>query len=313
MKNSSALIILKWGGLLGIGLSALQFVKSIAGNFDYFSFGPILDLLLVVLFIGFLFLGIKEIRDNLQEGRIKFSKAYLTAISIAIVAFIIVFLYLLLYYTFFNRESLNKINEENISKYWGKLEKDTIKNDELTFFIQETENRLNDTKNRYLQDSTIECSDVVTHATDTLFNIYRLRLENKGIHDTAYYRLPKFTPYACRIMMELTESTNFNADSSFIPCLPLFNTIIQQTVAEMQEMNMLQRRFDMGKDKIPQYHHPLAAALYFSLSVLMYGLLFGIFVALYLYRNNKKDDEEIIENEQDGENVENEIDIDNND
>ena len=42
------------------------------------------------------------------------------------------------------------------------------------------------------------------------------------------------------------------------------------------------------KPSIPQSDSPVMAAFAYSLSILLYGLLLNIFVALFLYRNEKR-------------------------
>jgi hypothetical protein len=55
----------------------------------------------------------------------------------------------------------------------------------------------------------------------------------------------------------------------------------------------LTTRFEKEKAKIPQYTNSFSAALFYSFSVLIFGILFNIFVAMYLYDRKKRVEQEV--------------------
>ena len=86
MQNRNWLITIKWGAILGVGLSFAQLLRHYTKDLEYFTFAPIYELLLVLIFITALFVGIKEYRDRACQGIIKFPNAFLTGIKIIFVA-----------------------------------------------------------------------------------------------------------------------------------------------------------------------------------------------------------------------------------
>ena len=101
------------GTLLGLAVAALEFVKKYAIEMDYKPFSQISSILLIIFIVYVLYRGIKEIRDRIYDGGIKFSKAFLFGAEISFVAFLIVFLYLILHYNYIDVEALQRFNERN--------------------------------------------------------------------------------------------------------------------------------------------------------------------------------------------------------
>ena len=106
-------ILLITGFLLGLAISALEFVKMYAIQLEYASFLKIASILLILLIICALYWGIKEIRDRCYQENIKFSKAFFFGSCIAFIAFLVVFLYLILHYSYIDVDGLQRINETN--------------------------------------------------------------------------------------------------------------------------------------------------------------------------------------------------------
>jgi len=106
-------ILFLTGVLLGIAISALELVKMFAVQMEYQPFNNIASILLIILIVCALYWGIKEIRDKCYEGSIKFAKAFLDGSVISFVAFLVVFLYLIIHYSYIDVEGLQRINEKN--------------------------------------------------------------------------------------------------------------------------------------------------------------------------------------------------------
>jgi NO-binding membrane sensor protein with MHYT domain len=111
--SSPLRILLVTGTLLGLSVSALEFAKFYAEQFEYQPFIKIASILLIILIVYALYWGLKEIRDRFYEGTIKFSKAFLYGAGISFMAFLIVFLYLIIHYSYIDIEGLQRINERN--------------------------------------------------------------------------------------------------------------------------------------------------------------------------------------------------------
>ena len=111
--SSPIRILFVIGSLLGLAISALEFVKFYALQMEYQPFNKIASILLIILIVYAIYWGVKEIRDRFYEGNIKFSKAFLYGVGISFIAFIIVFLYLILHYTYIDVEGLQRISEQN--------------------------------------------------------------------------------------------------------------------------------------------------------------------------------------------------------
>jgi fumarate reductase subunit D len=108
-------IILITGLLLGIAISALEFVKMLAEQLDYGNFLQIASVFFIILIIVALYWGVKEIRERCYDDTkvFKFSKAFFYGCAISIVASLIVFVYLILHYSYIDVEGLQRISEKN--------------------------------------------------------------------------------------------------------------------------------------------------------------------------------------------------------
>jgi uncharacterized membrane protein len=108
-------ITLITGALLGITISALEFVKMYAERLDYTSFFKISSIMFIILIIVALYWGIKEIKARCYDDDkvFKFSKAFFYGCGISFIAFVVIFLYLNLHYTYIDVEGLQRISEKN--------------------------------------------------------------------------------------------------------------------------------------------------------------------------------------------------------
>src|SRR5574344_462641 len=135
MRKTKFQIILKWGALLGAGLSLIRLLNFFSRNIEY-SFGPVFDLLMIVAFVGVLYACIKESRDKCLDGIIKFTKAFCVGASVVFIAFVAVFVYLNFHYTVIEKDGIEKHNQRNIELAYQKIQKDTITNDEIKDYCQ---------------------------------------------------------------------------------------------------------------------------------------------------------------------------------
>lgn len=300
MKKKAYLLILKWGGILGIGLVLLNFLRSFADTFEFYPIGPVTDLLLVLLFIGALYLGIKEYRDDISDGKIKFAKAFFTGAMISLMAFVVMLIYLNINYTYVDKNALNDLNAKNELKYIEKKENEEVANEDITQYLNEVLPLLtcSQIEKNDGYDSLNECKDFIDKELKTIADYYLIRLQNKNLADSAVFLLGNFDRYAQKVLLEVTESVKVNRNQEQLTaCDDLLTEIITNAIREMQSNRLLEKKIDEDRESVPQYENVFATALYFSLSVIFYGLLFSLFVALYLYRQ-KKEPESETENEE---------------
>lgn len=310
MKNNNKkhLSILKWGGILGAGLIVLKFIQGYAKLFDFYPIGPVIDLLLALLFIGALFMGIKEYRDSILEGTIKFPKAFLVGGLISGVAFFIMFIYLIIDYNYINKNALNELNKKNELRYIENTENKEVTDEDIKIYLKEIKPLLS---SGYLKESNLnstdDCLTLIEPVLQTITDYYIIRLQNKKLADSTALLLVNFDRYAQKVFLEIAE-TALKSQEVGSECNRLLNDVITSTVKEMQSNQLLKKKIDAEWESIPRYENIFATALYFSISVIIYGLLFSLFVALYLYRSKKESDnqEEEIENEENI-NIENEF------
>ncbi|MDR3048009.1 MAG: DUF4199 domain-containing protein [Bacteroidales bacterium] len=115
MKKKTVLV-LKWGGLLGIGMAFLLFLTRLP-VFDVLTVGPIIDVMKFAIIFIAIYFGIKEYQDDLSEGKITFSKAFLIGALISVLAFLIVICYLMFHYAVIEKDALHKMDAFSVLLY----------------------------------------------------------------------------------------------------------------------------------------------------------------------------------------------------
>lgn len=284
--NKKGTIILKWALLLGIGTSLLQLFKTLTYDLQYFSYGPFVDLLLVLIFIGALYMGIKECRDNLMGGKIKFSQAFGVALGISGITYCIFFAYLILQYTVIDPDGLSKINKRNELKYIERVENDTVSLYELTHYADFVLQQLDSSLREFELD--LDCMDDVTNRITVVKNFYPLRLKNINLADSSQMLLKNVDSYAQKILINLTETVS--TEKEMLPsCKELLTEVVGNSLQIIRkEYSIVNRRLAESEGKPVVYNNVYAASFSFSFSILIYGLFFGLFVSLYLYKRENK-------------------------
>ena len=119
MKTKIILIV---GAFLGIAISGLEFVKMYAEKLDYTPFLKISSIMFIILIVVALYWGLKEIRTRCyddpvmpetQQSAFKFSKAFFYGCCISFVTFIVIFLYMILHYSYIDVDGLQRISANN--------------------------------------------------------------------------------------------------------------------------------------------------------------------------------------------------------
>lgn len=284
MKNSSRNIVLKWGFFLGVGLSAIELLKFVAHKISY-PFGPVFDLMLILLFIAFLLFGIRACRDKAMQGKISFPKAYGRGALISILGCAVFFCYLLFHYDVVQPDGLAKINDNNRQRFYEKLQSDTISTEALTNYFIASDDIIKSEKERVI--ATIEDSVIATQVSnsiDTLNTYFKLRLNHKTDNDTNFL-MKNFDHYARKNWVDAgTQFLNLQENEADA-CAEMLPELIQNVNAKLLEISPLERRFEQESSAIKQYQSVAQVAGISALLMLLYGLFFSIFVALYLYRS----------------------------
>ncbi len=272
INSSKFLSILKWGALLGAGLSLIKLISYLTLNIDY-PFGPVADLLMIASFILCLYMGIKEVRDKHQDGIIRFPRAFLVGIFLSFVAFLVVFAYLLLHFNFIEKDALEAKNQRAIERAEELVKKDTITTAELAqYYARVSEVAGEEAQAMNADSATI---DGVGLALTALKHQLVERARSEG---PELYRLDSFNFKAEELLFHISRNLN-GVDSSA-------QSVLASVQAELHsEPTVWEQR--LSKLEITRIDSIPVAAAADSLSVLIYGFLLNIFVALFLYRKEK--------------------------
>lgn len=298
MKNSFT-IALKWGALLGVALSLLQLAKVYSRGFDFYTFGPVITLFNVLIFIAILYLGIKEIKEECYDGIISFAKAFLQGTIMVFVAFFVVLIYLNIQYGVIFKDELPKINELNKEKFKENLLKDSLTNEEFETVLISQHQMMKNESDRVVLDANIDSINgkLISNRLDTVYQYYTHFV--RGQRDSIeLFKLGNFDQFSKEVWMNVLGKylTTLPKNDSMAPYL---NTIISNSIQKYATISPLTTRYEKEKTKIPQYTNSFSAALFYSFSVIIFGILFNIFVAMYLYDRKKRVEQEdqIEENE----------------
>lgn len=298
MKNSFT-IALKWGALLGVALSLLQLAKVYSRDFDFYAFGPVITLFNVLLFIAILYLGIKEIKEDCYDGIISFAKAFLQGTIMVFVAFFVVLIYLNIQYGVIFKDELPKINKLNKEKFKENLLKDSLTNEEFESVLISQLQVIKSEKEKVILNATIDSINrkLISNRLDTVYQYYThfVRSQRDSVE---FFKLGNFDQFSKEVWMDVLGKylTTLPKNDSMAPFL---NTIISNSIQKYATISPLTTRYEKEKAKIPQYTNSFSAALFYSFSVIIFGILFNIFVAMYLYDRKKRVEQEdqIEENE----------------
>ncbi|MBP1673578.1 MAG: hypothetical protein H6Q25_1393 [Bacteroidetes bacterium] len=284
-------IILKWGLILGVGLSIIQMARKFADGFDFYSFGPILDLINVLIFIVLIYAGTKEIKETIYDGIISFTKAFIKGVAIVVTAFIIVFIYLNLHYGVFFKDQMAFVNNKRLERMEERIKQDTIRKVELDSMLNIHKQVVKKQEQVVYQNAAIDSLNriMISARVDSIITYYTYFMKNQKLNED-HFKLGNFDSYSRSTMNDISRK--------FIAKLPksdtsvtYLSTIILNGSAKFSEVSVVKTRFDQDKSKIQLYTNSFSMAAYFSSQVLIFGILFSIFVAMYLYRKKPSNNE----------------------
>lgn len=298
---------LKWGVILGLMLAALELLKMFARKVDY-SAGQLLDLAMIIGFILVLHFGVKEFKEA-YTGRLSFAKAYRSCIVISLVGAILLFGYDMLHYSVFEKDGLQQKYTVALGKYKQNLAKDTLTNTELKAYTEAAATIMNDRKESFLEGLTSATEGGLTNDTlpqsvreevnsgILIFQQFYLdKLRSKPDADKEEYQLGNFTPYAKRVLMETLVSYTEQNDGK--PSTPYVQEIVQQTNDTIASIDPLEKRYEENKARVPHYDQNGKYAGVSAMMYLLYGMFFGLFVAMFNY-TSKKPIEDFVPSEND--------------
>lgn len=288
MKKSFITIALKWGVFLGAALAACELVKMAARNINYDA-GAVFSLLLLIVIIVFLYAGIKEYRDDVTDGYIRFPKAFGVGALTTLVAFGAVFAYMLVHYKYIDKNGLERLNRQNEELLYSKLEKDTISEEMVKLYLHKTDSMMVSVYDAMIQQETIDsnCADWTRERMDQMLQAYNERVTMGFRTDSAGCLYAGFATYAQHNFLDVYQNLLAN-DNTNDNCYQSFSMLVNNSRSNMELVNIEEEAFQLQKNKIPHYTSILPVAMSYAFSVLLYGLFLAIFVALYLTKKKEE-------------------------
>ena len=277
MKKKLLLIVVKWGAVGAVALALLELVKYYARLIEY-PFQKISVLVFILVMIALLYLCIKEVRDKIYDGQIAFARAFsIGALMMSVTAFTL-FFYLLIQYTYIDKNAVSEMNKRNWENFRAQQAKDTLSTEEFTIFFEHVET----VKNTHAPQSS---ENVIDSLLNELLLVTKQKLQvidSLTLSNFITVAQKEWTNTAAIMLNGVAQWEN--ADLYTQP----LQVAVQALRDSMPHFAPIDSRMERLKDKIPHYKTPTAAAFSYTIfAVLLYGLFFTIFVALYLYKKKK--------------------------
>ena len=291
-------IHLKWGVIAGVMLAGIEILKMFARKTDYQA-AQLLDLAMIVGFILVLHLGVKEFKEVYPE-RLSFAKAFFSCIVISFIGAAVLFGYDMLHYSVIEKDGLQRKYTVALDKYKQNLGKDTLTATELVAYTDAAAQMLQTEKDSLLTRESLNDTlrNEIASGTLILQNFYIDKLRSKPEADKESYQLGNFTPYAKKVLMETLVSYSEQNDGK--ASTPYVQSIVQKTNDTLVSIDPLDKRFEETKNRVPRYDRNGQYAAVSAMMYLLYGMFFGLFVAMFHY-TSKKPIEEYLHSENDEE------------
>jgi hypothetical protein len=282
MVKKFLMIEIKWGLITAGVLALLELVKYYTRIIDY-PFQTISVLLFIVVMVGLLYLCIKEVRDRMYGGQISFARAFCSGAVMMLSASLALFPYLIVQYTYIDKEAISDMNRRNWEIFRAAQSKDTLSAEEqAVFFEQLTVWKDGLVKEIHEGQPSPELQKSVDSLLSELLQVTKHKLQ--GIDSL---KLANFTAMAQKEWMN-TATAMLNGIAQWEDAdlyTQSLRTSVQALCDSMSHFALIDCRMEHIKNSVPYYKTPVAAALRYAIfTVLLYGLFFTIFVALYLHR-----------------------------
>jgi hypothetical protein len=136
--------------------------------------------------------------------------------------------------------------------------------------------------------------DEINSGVQLFQQFYTSKLYSKPEADKEQYQLGNFTPYAKKVLIETLESYIGQNESKI--STPYVQNIVQQTNDTLASLDPLEKRYEETKNRVPHYDRNGQYAGISAMMYLLYGMFFGLFVAMFHY-TSKKTIEEFVPSE----------------
>lgn len=294
MKRNLLLVAMKWGAFLGAALAVCELVKMAARDINYDA-GAVFSILLLIVIIVFLYASIKEYRDEVTDGFIRFPKAFGVGAATIVVAFVVAFGYMLFHYQYIDKNGLERLNSQNVEAFYARLEKDTVTQEDARKYLDKTDSVMRETYSMMLQNEMLVegCADFTREQMERMLSAYDDRVMLRPKIDTSYNTYAGFSAYAQHVFLDVYQNLLANVPAGDT-CYQSLSLLVNNSRNGMEQVNVLKEAYQQHKSQIPHYTSILPVALSYAFSVLLYGLFLAIFVALYLTK--KKETDEASEN-----------------
>ncbi len=281
-------VCLKWGLFLGGALALFELVKMAARNIEYGN-AKMLDIALIIAYILLLYGGIKEFKEKYPQ-RLSFSKAFAGCLLISLVGSAIFFCYSLVHYTFIEKDGLAQKHEIALENFRKTLERDTISGNELQAYL-DTAAVMMGMQERQVCEAAGASDSLraeVHKGTELINRYYSEKLTAMRTLDTTdSYRLANFSQYARKVLIETLQS--YITQNPDRPSTESIKEIVQNTDRELPAVNPATLRYEERKSHVPEYTRVEVYASASALMDLIYGMFFGIFVAMFHYKSKNSD------------------------
>lgn len=292
MKKNLLSVAMKWGAFLGVALAVCELVKMAARDINYDA-GAVFSILLLIVIIVFLYAGIKEYRDEVTDGFIRFPKAFGAGAATIGFAFVVVFGYMLIHYQYIDKNGLERLNTQNVEAFYARLEKDTVTQADARKYLDKTDSVMRGTYRDMLQNDMLEdgCADFTREQMERMLTAYNDRVMLRPKIDTSYNTYARFSAYAQHVFLDVYQNllANVHAGDS---CYQSLSLLVNNSRNGMEQVNVIEEAYQQQKSHIPHYTSILPVALSYAFSVLLYGLFLAIFVALYLTKKKEENSEQ---------------------
>lgn len=291
MKKNLFWVALKWGALLGVTLAGCELVKMIARDINYDA-GAVFSILLLIVLILFLYGGTKEYRDDLCEGYIRFPKAFGVGALTTVVTFFIMFAYMLVHYQFIDKDGLDKINADNVERFYQRTAEEVIPDKMVTLYLSKTDSIVRADYRSLSENGAFQasCADCTRENMEMILKAYRERVTLKSKVDTIHFTYKNFPEYAQLTYLDVYQKLLSNSGEGD-SCFKDLSVLVNNSHSDMSQINIVDYAYQQNKDKVPHYTSILPISLSYAFSVLIYGLFVNIFVALYLAKRREIDND----------------------
>ena len=293
MKNKNPwLVCVKWGALLGVALSIFELVKMVARNVE-FEGAKMFDIAIIIVFILLIHAGVKEFKEKYPQ-RLSFAKAFMACIIISFVGALLFFGYDLLHYSLIEKDGLAKKYDKALNNFRASIERDTISTLELNAYLDTVKVMMEEQETLVCQENTLSDSirTDVHRGTQLIERFYDEKMTARRAADTAHnYQMANFAPYARRVLVETLQL--YIAQNETENSTRYVEQVVQQTNSQLATVNPVDARFEQNKSHVPHYDKALTYVSVSAMMNLLYGMFFGLFVAMFHYRSKNPIEEKV--------------------